>query len=60
LTAPPGVRLPAPALSAEDHARALAWFAEEGTDALGPLYRALEGRVDYLDLHLLRIHALLA
>lgn len=54
---PPGVRLPMPALSAEDRARVLAWFAQQGTDALGPLYWELKGRFDHLDLHLLRIQA---
>lgn len=56
---PPGVQLPVPTCSPDDRAQARVLLAEQEADRLGSVYRTLEGRVEYVDLYLLRLEMLL-
>jgi ATP-dependent DNA helicase RecQ len=55
---PEGVVLPQAQVPAEIREQVFIHFAERGTDALGPIYWAMDERVDYLALDLLRLEYL--
>ena len=54
-TLPDGLALPQAQVPPEIRKQVFARFAERGTDALGPIYWAMEQTVEYLDLDLLRL-----
>ena len=45
-------------LPSEEQARVLAVLAELGPDRLGPIFEALEGRISYDELHIMRVYHL--
>ena len=52
---PEGVALPAAQVDDEVRAQVFSEFEARGTEELGPIYRAMEQRVEYLELDLLRL-----
>jgi hypothetical protein len=55
---PQGVVFPRAQVPDEIREQVFALFAERGTDALGPIYWALDQSVEYIDLDLLRLEYL--
>jgi hypothetical protein len=55
---PEGLILPKTQVPQAIREQVFTHFAERGTDTLGPIYWAMDQRVEYLDLDLLRIEYL--